>query len=103
MAVSIGKGTKEIVAVDVVDRTGIVTDLSSLSPKFDFLNDADTFIYTQATATGVSMRIDSLIDASATGPSGLLPVGRYRLFVGFTAGSEKPRLGPIDVFIVDRN
>jgi hypothetical protein len=103
MSVVIAKGTKEIIPVTVVDETGITTDLSGLSPKFDFLDDNSTFIYNQATATASGMVMSCLIDASSTGPSGLLPVGHYRLFVGFTIGSEKPRLGPIDFYIKDFN
>ncbi len=102
MAVYIAKGTKEYVPVDITDSSGIVTDLSGLSPKFDFLDDSDVFIYNQATATASGMEMNCLLDVSSTGPSGLLPVGHYRLFVGFTVGSEKPRLGPIDVYIRDK-
>jgi len=103
MAIILAKGTQEIVPVDIDDETGVVTDLTSLSPKYDFLNEADTFIYNQVAATVVLMRMDCLIDASASGPSGLLPAGRYRLFCCFTVGTEQPRLGPIDVFIIERN
>lgn len=102
MPVYIAKGTKEIIPVDIDDVTDVISDLSTLTPKYDFLDSADTFIYNQVTATTVAMRMDCLVDASSTGPSGLLAVGRYRLFVGFTVGTEKPRLGPIDVFIIDR-
>lgn len=104
MAVYLAYGTQEIIPVDIDDVTDVVTDLTALSPKYDFLNAADTFIYNQVAATAtVGMRMDCLIDASASGPSGVLPVGRYRLFVSFTVGSEQPRLGPIDVFLIDRN
>lgn len=103
MAVRLGKGTKEIIEVDVVDETGIVTDLSGLLPKFDFLDDLNIFIYTLETATASGMTMACLVDTSATGPGGLLPVGHYRLFVSFTVGSEVPRLPPIDVYIVDTN
>lgn len=101
MSVSIAKNTKEIIRVDVTDDTGIVTDISGLSPKFDFINDSETFIYNAATATASGMTISCLLDTTATGPSGLLPIGHYRLFVSFTVGSEIPRLGPIDMFIKD--
>lgn len=101
MAISLAKGTKETVIVLVDDVTDVVTDLSGLSPKFDFLDDANTFIYNQQAATASGMTMSCLLDVSATGPSGLLAVAHYRLFVGFTTGSEKPRLGPIDVFIKD--
>ena len=103
MPVYLAKGTQEIIPVDIDDVTDVVSDLTALSPKYDFLDTADTFIYNQVTATTLGMRMDCLIDASASGPSGLLAVGRYRLFVCFTVGSEQPRLGPIDVFIIDRS
>lgn len=103
MAVYLAKGTQEIIPVDIEDITAVISDLSTLSPKYDFLDTADVLIYNQVTATTVGMRMDCLIDASASGPSGLLPVGRYRLFACFTVGTEQPRLGPIDVFIIDRN
>lgn len=101
MAILLAKGTKEIVRVDVTDDTGVVTDISGLLPKFDFINAANTFIYTLATATASGMTISCLLDTSATGPSALLPVGHYRLFVSFTVGTEIPRLGPIDCYIRD--
>jgi len=103
MPVYLAKGTQEIIPVDIEDVTSVVSDLTSLTPRYDFLNSVDTFIYNQATPTTVGMRMDCLIDASASGPSGLLAVGRYRLFCCFTVGTEQPRLGPIDVFIIDRN
>jgi hypothetical protein len=103
MSVTLAKNTKEYVRVDVTDDTGVVTDISGLSPKFDFINDSNTSIYSAATATASGMTISCLLDTTATGPSGLLPVGHYRLFVSFTVGSEIPRLGPIDVFIKDVN
>lgn len=101
MAIELAYKTKEIVIVDVTDDTGVVADISGLSPKFDFINDSEVSIYTAATATASGMAISCLLDTSVTGPSGVLPVGHYRLFVSFTVGSEIPRLGPIDVFIKD--
>lgn len=102
MALTIAKGTKEILPVDIDDSTGVVTSLAALSPKYDLMKDDDTFVYNQATATTSGMRMDCLIDATAAGPSGLLPVAHYRLFVSFTVGTEIPRLGPIDVYIRDK-
>ena len=103
MAVTIAYKTKEIIIVNVTDDTLVVTDISGLLPKFDFINDANTAIYNAATATATGLAISCLVDTSATGPSGILPVGHYRLFVSFTVGSEIPRLGPIDVYIKDTN
>jgi hypothetical protein len=53
------------------------------------------------TLTATAMRINPLVDTSSGGPGGLLPVGHYRLFVGFTVGSEVVKLGPIDVQLVE--
>jgi hypothetical protein len=101
MPVRLAKGTKEYIPVDVTDRTGAITNLASLTPTYDFLNDAGTAIYSAASAVASSMRLSCLIDASSGGPSGLLPNGHYRLFVSFTSAPTIPRLGPIDVYISD--
>lgn len=101
MAIKITKGTKEIIPVDVVDRTGVVTDLSAASPKFWLQKEDNTYVYDDVATTAIGMRINPLVDTSAAGPGGLLPNGTYRLFVGFTVGSEQPKLGPINVVIVD--
>lgn len=101
MATKLSKGTKENVPVDLVDRTAVVTDLSAATPKFTLMKDDNSTVYSDATATGAGMRITCLVDASAAGPGGLLPVGHYRLFVKFTVGSEIVVLGPEDIYIVD--
>jgi hypothetical protein len=101
MAVKLTVGTKEIVPVDIVDRTSAVTDLSGASPKFWFQKDDNSYVYNNASTTAVAMRINPLVDTSSGGPGGLLPAGHYRLFVGFTVGSEVVKLGPIDVQLVE--
>lgn len=103
MAILLAKGTKEIVIIDVADDTGSISDISILSPTYDFITDANVFIYTAAVATADGMQVSCLLDTSASGPSGLLAVGHYRLFIRFTIGTELPRLGPVDVFIRDTN
>jgi hypothetical protein len=35
------------------------------------------------------MQLQCLIDTSSGGPGGLLAVGQYRLYVGWTRGSEQ--------------
>lgn len=89
--VEITQGTKEIIPVDVVDKTGITTDLSGATPKFWFQADDDSYVYDNVAATGVGMRIDCLVDTSSGGPGGLLAVGTYRLYVGWTNGAEVPK------------
>lgn len=86
--VEITQGTKEIIPVDVVDRTGMTTDLSTASPKFWFQKPDDSYVYDNVAATAVAMQIQCLIDTSSGGPSGLLAEGTYRLYVGWTRGSE---------------
>lgn len=101
MAITLTKNTKETVPVEVIDYTEVVTDISGLSPKFDFLKDDNSTVYSAQAATASGMIISCLIDTSASGPGGSLAVGHYRLFVSFTVGSEIPRLGPVDVYIKD--
>lgn len=89
--IEITQGTKEIIPVDVIDRTGVTTDLSTATPKFWFQKPDNSYVYDNVAATAVGMRIDCLVDTSAGGPSGLLAVGTYRLYVGWTRGSEVPK------------
>lgn len=86
--VEITQGTKEIIPVDVVDKTGITTDLSAASPKFWFQASDDSYVYDNVAATASGMRIDCLVDTSSGGPGGLLATDTYRLYVGWTNGSE---------------
>lgn len=95
------KGTKEIVPFDVYDQTGNVTDLSAKLPKYYFTDSAGANIYNAAATTAVLMRVSCLLDCTAAGPSGLLPIGRYYLYVSFTNGTETPKLGPIYVDIIE--
>lgn len=81
-------GTKEYIPVDVVDRTGLTSDLSTASPKFWFQKEDNSYVYTNVSATGVGMQIQCLVDTSSGGPGGLLADGTYRLYVGWTRGSE---------------
>lgn len=89
--IEITQGTKEIIPVDVIDRTGVVTDLSTATPKFWFQKPDNTYVYDNVAATASGMRIDCLIDTSSGGPGGLLAVGQYRLYIGWTSGSEVPK------------
>lgn len=101
MAIKLTQGTIEIVPVDVVDTSGMITDLSTATPKF-WLQRADlTYVYDNVAASAVDMRVNCLIDTSASGPDGLLPVDeRLLLYIGFTNGSEIVKLGPIAVYMV---
>jgi len=100
MSVRLTAGTKEIVPVDVTDSTGVTTDLSAATPTYTVLNDLDVAKYTAASTTASGMRIKPMMDTSATHVGGAWATGHYRLFVGFTVGSEVIKLGPIDVYVV---
>lgn len=84
----ITQGTKEIIPVEIVDSTGLTTDLSTASPKFWFQAPDDSYIYDNIATTASGMIIMPLVDTSAGGPGGLLALGVYRLYVGWTNGSE---------------
>jgi hypothetical protein len=94
-------GTKEVVPVDVVDRSQTEEDLSGYSPVYTVLDDADVEWYSLEATGAVGMRILPLINTSSTHVLGAWPVGHYRLFVGFTTPAEAPILGPIDIYLID--
>lgn len=97
-------GTKEIVPVDISDRSGATTDLSASTPTYSVLDDVTptpNAWYDVEATTASGLRISCMIDTSATHPDGVWPVGHYRLFVGFTVGSELIKLGPIDLYLAD--
>lgn len=97
------KGTKEDVSVDVTDIDGSISDLSTLSPTYTVFDDAGATKYSAASATATGMRIKCRMDTSASHAGGLWAIGHYRLFVGFTSGTQIISLGPIDVYVVDTN
>jgi len=90
-------GTKENIAIDVTDITGLTSSLSGASPNFDVLNAAGTALISAQAATASLMNVRCLCDFSNTTT---FPVGEYRLFLKFTVGSEVPRLGPINILII---
>jgi hypothetical protein len=100
MSVRLTAGTKEIVPVDITDYTGVTTDLSAATPTYTVQDDANAYKYNAASTTASGMRIKPMMDTSATHAGGAWAVGHYRLFVGFTVGSEIIKLGPIDVYVV---
>ena len=48
----VSKGSKEHVHVDLIDRTGLITELSGSGPTFDVIDSADVFKVTAGSATG---------------------------------------------------
>ena len=101
MPIQLVAGTVEIVPVDVVDRSATETDLSTFSPIYTMLDDLGFAWYEDTATTASLMRILPLIDTSIGHPSGAWPPGHYRLFIGFNTGSEQPKLGPIDIYLID--
>jgi hypothetical protein len=101
MPIKLAAGTVEIVPVDVVDRSATETDLSGFSPIYTVLDDVGFAWYEDEATTAVLMRILPLLNTSISHPSGAWPVGHYRLFIAFNTGTEKPKLGPIDIYLID--
>jgi hypothetical protein len=94
------KGTKEEVIVNVVDKSGNITDLSTSSPQYDIENASDAEVHTNIAGTGVGMELKFVVDLTAGGPGGLLPVGEYEFFYNFTVGAQVVRKGPFPFQIV---
>ena len=90
-------GSKEVVVVDLVDVTGAITNLSTLSPKFTVRQASDnTDVVTLATATASNMRISCLIDTVAVE----YEPGLHYLYVSFTSGTEVPLIFAGDFHVV---
>lgn len=96
MPVTLTRGTKENVEVQVTDQTGTVSDLATSSPHFDVEDDTGTKIVNNAAATALGMVISCLCDT--TGWSSTLQ--HLNLYVKFTVGPETPRLGPFDIYMI---
>lgn len=94
----VSKGSKEHFHYDAVDRTGVVTDLSSSGPTFDVIDSTDVFKVTAGSATASGMRITALVDTTV---GGTWAEGEYRWFVKFTVGSEVIRKGPFYFTIIE--
>lgn len=101
---NVTRGTKERLTVDIVDRSGAVTDLASSTPKFDVLDETETYKYGNGTyagataATASGMTITALVDSNN---GGLWAEGDYRLFVWFVVGTETIRKGPFEFALVE--
>lgn len=100
---SLVQGTVEPINATVTDVGGVLTTLDGLSPVFDVVpvdvDDLDDTPakYTDEPATNSGMMIICLID---TTDGGLWARGKYRLYVSFTSGSQIPKLGPIDFYVI---
>lgn len=88
-------GTKELVSINVEDRLGTITNLSTYAVDYRVKKEDDTDQVAWASvAAVVLMRVDCLLDT--TGWS----TGHYELFIRPTIGSERPILGPFDFNVV---
>jgi len=97
--VRMAQGSKEYIDVTVTDETDQVTTLTGTSPKFDVVDDTNTFKQT-AVACNIApsgMMLQCLVD---TNVGGLWTKGHYNLYVYWTIGSETPREGPFDIYVV---
>jgi len=95
MPVRLTRGTKENVEISITDTSNTITDLATSSPHFDVKKDDGTAVVTNQAATAIGMMISCLCDTT-TWPSD----PHLNLFVKFTVGSEVPRLGPFDVYMI---
>ena len=90
-------GTKELISVNVEDRLGTITDLSSHAVSFRVAKDDGTDQVAWQAVSGITlMRVDCLIDTTI----GPWPTGHYELYIRPTIGSEQPILGPFDFDLV---
>lgn len=99
MAIRLDRGTKEYCNYLVTDTTGAVTTLVGASAQFDVLDDVNNAkITNQACLIGSDhMLLQCLVD---TNLGGLWALGHYNLFLHWVIGSETPREGPFDIYVV---
>jgi hypothetical protein len=94
----VSKGSKENVRVTFVDRSSVVTDLTTSAPTFDVIDSADVYKVTASAATGSGLVIQLLLDTTV---GGVWAEGEYRLFVRFQVGAEVIRKGPYYFTIIE--
>jgi hypothetical protein len=94
----VAKGSKENVNVEFVDRSELVTDLSTSGPTFDVIDSAEVFKVTAGSASAIGMIIKLLLDTTV---GGVWDEGEYRLFVKFTVGAQVIRKGPYYFQIIE--
>lgn len=99
MPVTLPKGTKEYVVVEVVDALNNLVDLAATTPKYDVKYSDDSLTITQATPIIQLMKLFCMIDTRTTPAS--WPAGEYRVYVDFTAAPELPRIGPFSFTVSD--
>lgn len=97
--VRLARGSKEYIDVSVTDETDQVTTLVGTNPKFDVQDDLAAFKQTAVNCNVApsGMMLQCLVDTTA---GGLWALGHYNLYVYWTIGSESPREGPFDIYVV---
>jgi hypothetical protein len=97
--VRMARGSKEYIDVQVTDETEQVTTLVGSSPKFDVLDDlgATKQSAVNCVVAPSGMMLQCLVDTTV---GGLWALGHYNLYVYWTIGSETPREGPFDIYVV---
>jgi hypothetical protein len=109
MATRVDQGSKEYLLYRVTDATGVITDLSGATPKFD-VKVQDTAL---AEALGTAkitaqncvvgsdkMLLQCLVDSTAGLGTTPWPKGLYYLWVYWTIGAEVPREGPFELYVI---
>ena len=95
--ISINKGSKEFLFIDVGDRLKALTTLSGTTPTFDIFRKRDNQqIVTNQAAGNIGMTAQCLVDTTPAA----FEVGIYNLYLKFASAPEAPRLGPFE-FKVD--
>ena len=93
----LAKGTIENVEVSMIDNTGQTTDLGATAPKYDVVDDLGANVVSNVTATASGMTIHCRVDTTI---GGYVAGNHYNLYVKFTIGTESPRIGPYDLYVI---
>jgi hypothetical protein len=73
MTVRLAKGSKEFVIVDMIDKTGIITDLTALTPKYTLYKpDGTTVVYNAATPV-LNVKATATLTSDATNITAATP------------------------------
>lgn len=86
--ITLPRGTKENLIVDVTDRLGSLTTLNGANSTFDIRKKGEAWLLQGQSVINIGMRAYCLIDTSSW------VVGVYELFINFQALPEQPRIGP---------
>jgi hypothetical protein len=93
----LAKGTIENVEVTFIDNTGQTSDLAATGPSYDVVTDAGAAVVTSVAATASGMTVHCRIDTTI---SGYVIGQHYNLYVKFNVGTESPRIGPYDLYVI---